>query len=104
MNKKRVVCEVFLLTQPKHFRYTISEKGMQCSDARKREILPEATKVTPESLSTFNLSLTDSQVSARSNATLPYVKGAQDVIAQISYTYDDVDDYDEEDPDYDLEI
>jgi hypothetical protein len=48
---------------------------------------------------TFNLSLTDSQKEKKNKVVLPYTEAAQ-----ILYQYDDGDDFDEEDPDEDLEI
>ncbi|CAG5136616.1 unnamed protein product [Candidula unifasciata] len=56
----------------------------------------------------FNLSLTDAEKDARSKVKLPYLKdGSGDSEAssgRIFYQPDDVDDFDEEDPDDDLDI
>jgi hypothetical protein len=52
----------------------------------------------------FNLSLTDKQKQAKSEVELPYMK-AQDVgSGTIHYQLEEVDDFDEEDPDDDLDI
>ncbi|KAJ9076045.1 Elongator complex protein [Entomophthora muscae] len=68
------------------------------------EPLPEATESEkkevelPTDISTFNLNLTDKQREARDDLVLPYLSGT------IMYHPDDGDDFDEDDPDDDLEI
>nr|XP_045617159.1 elongator complex protein 5-like isoform X1 [Procambarus clarkii]XP_045617160.1 elongator complex protein 5-like isoform X1 [Procambarus clarkii] len=52
---------------------------------------------------TFNLSLTDDQRVAKNNLLLPHTR-IQSQGGEIHYTPDDVDDWDEEDPDDDLNI
>ncbi|XP_071110082.1 elongator complex protein 5-like [Haliotis cracherodii] len=82
------------------------------------EATPTFTMVMPDSVSQadpaanlpFNLSLTDSEKAARSQVKLPYIKdnkGGEPEIqvgGKIFYQPDDADDFDEEDPDEDLDI
>ena len=62
---------------------------------------------------TFKLKLTDSEKKARSNVKLPYMLDQEQKAAhldassgsgKIIYHHDDADDFDEEDPDDDLDI
>lgn len=56
---------------------------------------------------TFNLSLSESEKKARENVVLPYTKVSNNPTpgtGQIFYEPDQVDDYDDEDPDDDLDI
>ncbi len=55
----------------------------------------------------FNLSLTEEQKQARSNVVLPYMKAQVSTMGTggtIFYEPDAADDYDDEDPDADLDI
>ena len=56
---------------------------------------------------TFELGLSAQEKSARAATQLPYTEqqtAAADVGGQIHYTPDDVDDWDDEDPDDDLDV
>ena len=60
---------------------------------------------------TFNLSLTEREKEDRSKASLPYVKSEEQKAQLLSkgtgkifYTPDEADDYDDSDPDDDLDI
>ncbi|XP_046579631.1 elongator complex protein 5-like isoform X1 [Haliotis rubra] len=82
------------------------------------EAEPTFTMVMPDSVSQadpaanlpFNLSLTDSEKAARSQVKLPYIKDNEGAKSEpqgggkIFYQPDDADDFDEEDPDEDLDI
>ena len=61
----------------------------------------------PTSNLSFNLKLSQEEQVARANLTLPYTfheKSKDDDKGKIFYQPDDVDDFDEEDPDDDLDI
>ncbi|KAJ3331586.1 hypothetical protein HDU76_002757 [Blyttiomyces sp. JEL0837] len=58
---------------------------------------PPPESIDPTQLSTFNLSLTDSQKIAREESMLPFMD-AQEAAVPL----DDYDDYDSDDPDSDL--
>ncbi|XP_053378727.1 elongator complex protein 5-like [Mercenaria mercenaria] len=73
----------------------------------------ETTQVDPAANLTFNLTLTDKEKKARSEVKLPYTYDAnrQDDSftrsvgeGKIFYQPDEADDFDEEDPDDDLDI
>lgn len=76
----------------------------------------EQTEVDPASNLTFNLRLTDSEKEARANIVLPYLLNNASKSSYLNntssgrsggrviYTPDDVDDFDDEDPDDDLDI
>ncbi|KAI8901809.1 hypothetical protein BC833DRAFT_617304 [Globomyces pollinis-pini] len=66
----------------------------------------EIKKPDPTANLSFNLSLTDQQKQQKENLVLPYL-AAQETTATsglIHYTHDEGDDFDEEDPDDDLDI
>ncbi|KAK9505348.1 hypothetical protein O3M35_009429 [Rhynocoris fuscipes] len=61
------------------------------------------SEINPMDLTTFKLSLEDHEKETRSRVVLPYVK-TEDKPSKIFYVPDANDDWDEEDPDDDLEI
>ncbi|KAK9892466.1 hypothetical protein WA026_020457 [Henosepilachna vigintioctopunctata] len=66
-------------------------------------------EVLPEHLTTFKIGLTDDEKESRDNLILPYLPQDSplanlDEGGQIFYKFDEVDDWDEEDPDDDLDI
>jgi hypothetical protein len=80
-------------------------------------ILPKSTHVIeepapdPTANLTFNLSLTDKEKEDRSKTSLPYVKSEEQKVqlltkgsGKIFYTPDEADDFDDSDPDDDLDI
>jgi len=72
-----------------------------------QETLPQ--QVNPEELSTFRIGLTDEEKLSREKVVLPYLPPANQEIknneeGKIFYQLDEVDDWDEEDPDDDLDI
>lgn len=67
----------------------------------------QSENVNPIELLPFNLTLTSEQQNARSNVQLPYMKAQETSNAgqpQIFYEPDDADDFDDEDPDADLDL
>ncbi|XP_019628065.1 PREDICTED: elongator complex protein 5-like isoform X1 [Branchiostoma belcheri] len=98
--------------------YHISAQWSLTSRVQKAPVRPAAqpdqeSQVDPTANLTFNLRLTDTEKEARSRVVLPYMhhqrKKAPDKPAatpggQIFYQPDDVDDFDEEDPDDDLDF
>ncbi|KAI8500366.1 Elongator complex protein [Branchiostoma belcheri] len=98
--------------------YHISAQWSLTSRVQKATVRPPAqpdqeSQVDPTANLTFNLRLTDTEKEARSRVVLPYMhhqrKKAPDQPAatpggQIFYQPDDVDDFDEEDPDNDLDF
>lgn len=69
------------------------------SESDAEAVIPEKPNDSlPSDISTFNLNLTDKQREARADLVLPYLSGT------ITYHPDEGDDFDEDDPDADLEI
>ena len=75
--------------------------------------LPNIVQVDPTQNLTFNLKLTDDERQARSNLQLPYMyheKKTSEVTVhpsgegKVFYQPDEADDFDDEDPDDDLDI
>lgn len=65
----------------------------------------QGSAADPTSNLSFNLSLTDDQKKARADVQLPYLKAQEtEQKAVITYHPDEADDFDEEDPDDDLDI
>lgn len=59
----------------------------------------------PENLTTFKISLDDKEKQSRDKLVLPYLPQKTDATdTKIFYEFDSVDDWDEEDPDDDLDI
>ncbi|KAJ1883461.1 Elongator complex protein [Coemansia sp. RSA 1722] len=65
---------------------------------------PVQTTVDPAANLSFNLSLTDRQRQDRAKVELPYLDAQVEPAGEIHYQMDDEDDWDDEDPDEDLEI
>ncbi|CAH1239435.1 ELP5 [Branchiostoma lanceolatum] len=98
--------------------YHISPQWSLTSRVQKAPVRPVAhveqeAQVDPTANLTFNLRLTDTEKEARSRVVLPYMhhhrkkapnKPAANPGGQIFYQPDDVDDFDEEDPDDDLDF
>ncbi|KAG5873449.1 hypothetical protein JTB14_007216 [Gonioctena quinquepunctata] len=65
-------------------------------------------EVNPETLTTFKIGLSDKEKESRDNLVLPYLPKSDDQSStdggKIFYQFDEVDDWDEEDPDDDLDI
>lgn len=70
--------------------------------------MQENIKATlPENLTTFRISLDDKEKESRDKLVLPYLPqntATASGDSKIFYEFDNVDDWDEEDPDDDLEI
>jgi hypothetical protein len=85
-------------------RFT-SLKAFLAQDSKDAETVSPQTQV--EALATFSVSLTSEQELSRSKVALPYMR-AQNAktkqAMQITYVPDEADDFDDEDPDADLEI
>ncbi|XP_024083316.1 elongator complex protein 5 isoform X2 [Cimex lectularius] len=64
----------------------------------------ESSGLDPTKLTTFKLSLEDNEKETRSQVVLPYLKTTQAPKGAIFYEPDNNDDWDDEDPDDDLEI
>ncbi|KAK4872223.1 hypothetical protein RN001_016347 [Aquatica leii] len=85
--------------------YRIENGILKCE-----QIKPVTAKVllqnlNPEELSTFRISLNDNEKELRNQVVLPYLPKENDKgEGQIFYEFDQVDDWDEEDPDDDLDI
>ncbi|CAH0548804.1 unnamed protein product [Brassicogethes aeneus] len=62
-----------------------------------------ANNVNPENLSTFRIGLSEQEKLSKENVVLPYLPKT-DKEGKITYTMEDIDDWDEEDPDDDLDI
>jgi hypothetical protein len=59
----------------------------------------------PENMSTFKISLSEKDKESRNNLVLPYLPKENDNSGgKIHYAFDDIDDWDDEDPDDDLDI
>lgn len=58
----------------------------------------------PENLTTFKISLEDKDKESRDKVVLPYLPQSSSGESKIFYDFDHVDDWDEEDPDDDLDI
>ncbi|XP_017786737.1 PREDICTED: elongator complex protein 5 [Nicrophorus vespilloides] len=73
-----------------------------------KTLVQTAPAVIPEALTTFKISLNESDKKLRDNFTLPYLPKDETVKQEggglIHYEFDDIDDWDEEDPDDDLDI
>ncbi|KAJ8916531.1 hypothetical protein NQ315_000173 [Exocentrus adspersus] len=76
-----------------------------------KKLLQESVvpQVNPETLSTFKIGLSDKEKEAREQLVLPYLpkneeESKEEEGAEIFYQLDEVDDWDEEDPDDDLDI
>ncbi|XP_057660901.1 elongator complex protein 5 [Diorhabda carinulata] len=67
-----------------------------------------SSEINPEKLSTFKIGLSDADKKSRDELVLPYLPKHESEENQqsgnIFYKFDDVDDWDEEDPDDDLDI
>ncbi|RZB45727.1 hypothetical protein BDFB_008731 [Asbolus verrucosus] len=57
-------------------------------------------------MSTFKISLSEKEKESRDNLVLPYLPkdNQEESEGKIYYAFDDIDDWDEEDPDDDLDI
>ena len=84
-----------------------------CLQVTKADSLFLKLQTDPAANLPFNLKLTDSEKMARSQVKLPYMLGKEEKAAQLDgppgrgmifYQPDDADDFDEEDPDDDLDI
>ncbi|ERL90273.1 elongator complex protein 5 [Dendroctonus ponderosae] len=77
-------------------------------DAKKLLENAKPKQINPEELTTFKIGLTDEEKLARDRVVLPYLPSANENPAEeegkIFYQLDEVDDWDEEDPDDDLDI
>ncbi|VEN39546.1 unnamed protein product [Callosobruchus maculatus] len=74
-----------------------------------KKLLENATKteINPDDLATFKITLTDKEKESRDQLILPYLPKNEDNTTeggQIYYKFDEQDDWDEEDPDDDLDI
>lgn len=73
----------------------------------KQELITKVLEpsIDPESLATFKINFEDEELEARNALKLPYEKTSVEVPAgRIIYSPDSDDDFDEEDPDDDLDI
>ncbi|XP_044763133.1 elongator complex protein 5 [Coccinella septempunctata] len=70
-----------------------------------QELIQEKiNEVCPENLSTFKIELSEADKESRDNLTLPYLPKEVDSTEGIIYNFDEEDDWDEEDPDDDLDL
>ncbi|CAH1981627.1 unnamed protein product [Acanthoscelides obtectus] len=74
-----------------------------------KKLLENASRpeINPDDLATFKISLTDKEEESRSQLVLPYLpkdENSSTEGGQIFYKFDEQDDWDEEDPDDDLDI
>ncbi|CAH1118465.1 unnamed protein product [Phaedon cochleariae] len=75
-----------------------------------KKLLEKSTPVdvNPETLSTFKIALSDKDKASRDSLVLPYLPNSEQTDSQdggrIFYQFDEIDDWDEEDPDDDLDI
>lgn len=90
----------------KQEEYCWYDKSGVLLSEEKKTISKVEDAIDPNGLTTFRLSLEETEIKARSELRLPYVKTSEDgdTGGKIFYTPDDNDDWDEEDPDDDLDI
>ncbi|KAJ3651989.1 hypothetical protein Zmor_017991 [Zophobas morio] len=71
-----------------------------------KDVIRETVEqINPENMSTFKIGLSEKDKESRSNLVLPYLpKETNSSDGKIHYAFDDIDDWDEEDPDDDLDI
>ncbi|EFA05335.1 elongator complex protein 5 [Tribolium castaneum] len=70
-----------------------------------KEIIAETLNRLPENLSTFRIGLTEKEKESRDGLVLPFLpKESESSGGKIHYSLDEIDDWDEEDPDDDLDI
>ncbi|KAF2904560.1 hypothetical protein ILUMI_01607 [Ignelater luminosus] len=96
--------------------FTIEDGVLKSQEIKKPNtqalIQQDLEQILPENLSTFKIGLTEDEKKSRAEVILPYlpkevVPGSGDNKineGKIFYTFDEVDDWDEEDPDDDLNI
>ncbi|XP_071839664.1 elongator complex protein 5-like isoform X2 [Apostichopus japonicus] len=91
--------------------YTVNDRSIVCSvlQVGQQALTPfEEVQPDPTANLTFNLTLKDSERKAKENVVLPYTsrqdKSSDGGQSQIFYEPDEADDFDEEDPDDDLDI
>lgn len=92
----------------KYYTYTVSSSRFETIETQKPVLKrPVDESVNPESLTTFKINFEDEELEARTALKLPYERTtdapAMDE-SRIIYTPDADDDFDEEDPDDDLNI
>ncbi|XP_045469281.1 elongator complex protein 5 [Harmonia axyridis] len=85
------------------------EQGQFVTEVLKKQdvqelILEKINEVSPENLSTFKIGLSEADKKARDELTLPYLPKDSESAEGIIYNFDDEDDWDEEDPDDDLDL
>lgn len=89
------------------FSYQIASDDINVLEV-KQELIAKVIEPTvdPESLATFKINFEDEELEARNALKLPYEKTGVEVPAsgRIIYSPDSDDDFDEEDPDDDLDI
>lgn len=95
-------------TERKRQQYTLSSPDcrIQVRKPTEKTALPEPDPKTHAV--TFEMGLSEKEKSARAATTLPHVaartQGSVESVGQIHYVPDEVDDWDDEDPDDDLDI
>lgn len=86
------------------------EKGMLKTGVIKKldaqKLVQESMQeIEPDKLTTFKISLEEDEKKAREELVLPYLpKDSKRKEGEIFYQFDEIDDWDEEDPDDDLDI
>lgn len=68
-----------------------------------KQLIQENVASLPENLTTFKISLEEKEKESRDKLVLPYLPQKSGE-SKIFYEFDHVDDWDEEDPDDDLDI
>lgn len=89
------------------FSYQITSEDIAVLEV-KRELIAKVLEpiIDPESLASFKINFEDEELEARNALKLPYERTSVEVPAsgRIIYSPDSDDDFDEEDPDDDLDI
>ncbi|OLY80094.1 hypothetical protein AYI68_g5817 [Smittium mucronatum] len=86
-------------------KYTFSNGEFQASFPESfDDPAPEPTNNDPTADIPFNLKLTDDQKQMKDNIVLPYTEAQVETVTTISYQPDTDDDWDEDDPDDDLDF
>lgn len=95
-----------IIKEIEHFSFKQGE--LCCESIEKLDVLSliqenMKPEILPEKLSTFKIGLNEDDRIARANVILPYLPGEKKGVT-IHYQMDNFDDWDEEDPDDDLDI
>ncbi|XP_037931340.1 elongator complex protein 5 [Teleopsis dalmanni] len=87
-----------------HYKYKLSVDKFLVEATQTTKRKPDKAITTPsENLGTFKIELDEEELVARNSIKMPYEKTVADT-ANIIYTPDSGDDFDEEDPDEDLSV